>query len=171
MRVIETARLTLEPQVATHAEEMFAILCDPAIYEFENAPPPSVEGLRARFGKLESRRSADGREHWLNWVVRKRGAEAIGYVQATVDEDGRAAIAYEFASAYWGRGLATEAIEGMIAALADDYGVRHFSAVLKRANGRSMRLLERLGFSPAPPEAGARAAIGDDEALMERDFR
>lgn len=171
MRVVETARLTLEPQVEAHADEMFAILCDPAIYEFENEPPPSLEWVRARFGKLESRRSTDGREHWLNWVVRKRGAEAVGYVQATVHEDGHAAVAYEFASAYWGQGLAREAIEGMISALEEDYGVHRLCAVLKRANHRSMRLLERLGFSLASPEAAARAAIEDGEALMERAIR
>jgi hypothetical protein len=33
MRIIATDRLRLEPQVATHAEEMFRVLADPAIYE------------------------------------------------------------------------------------------------------------------------------------------
>jgi len=34
MRVIETGNLTLEPQTAAHAEEMFAVLSDPSIYEY-----------------------------------------------------------------------------------------------------------------------------------------
>ena len=42
MRRIELTRLTLEPLTAAHAEEMFAVLSDPAIYEFENKPPASV---------------------------------------------------------------------------------------------------------------------------------
>jgi hypothetical protein len=45
MRVIETGSLTLEPQTAAHAEEMFAVLSDPAIYEYENQPPPSLEWI------------------------------------------------------------------------------------------------------------------------------
>jgi len=52
MHVIETGSLTLEPQTAAHAEEMFAVLSDPAIYEHENEPPPSLEWLRARFAQL-----------------------------------------------------------------------------------------------------------------------
>ena len=100
MHVIETGGLTLEPQTAAHAEEMFAVLSDPAIYEYENAPPPSLEWLRARFAQLESRRSANGQEQWLNWVIRLPSSELIGYVQATVDRNGRAAIAYELSSAY-----------------------------------------------------------------------
>jgi len=62
MRTIETTRLTLEPQTAAHADEMFVVLSDPAVYTYENAPPPSVEWLRARFARLESRRSGDGTE-------------------------------------------------------------------------------------------------------------
>ncbi len=94
MRVIETGSLTLEPQTAAHAEEMFAVLSDPAIYEYENQPPPSLEWLRTRFTKLESRLSANGWEQWLNWVVRLPTSELIGYVQATVHPNDRAAIAY-----------------------------------------------------------------------------
>src|SRR2546427_1046077 len=106
MRVIQTGCLTLEPQTAVHAEEMFAVLSDPAIYEYENQPPPSLEWLRTRFTKLESRLSANGREQWLNWVIRLPTSELIGYVQATVHPNHRAAIAYDLSSAYWGRGLA-----------------------------------------------------------------
>jgi len=164
MRVIATERLTLEPQVAAHADEMFAVLSAPAIYEHENQPPPSVEWLRERFGRLESRRSADGHEQWLNWVIRLRAAELIGYVQATVFPTGRAAIAYVMASRYWGRGLAREACEAMLGELVASYEVRNAHAVFKRDNLRSLRLLERLGFAPAAPEA----YVGPDELLMTR---
>lgn len=167
MRALRTARLTLEPQVAGHAEEMFRVLSDPAIYEYENEPPDSVEWLRARFQRLESRRSPDGAEQWFNWVLRDRASHALlGYVQATVYPGHRAGIAYVLASDWWGRGVAREAVDSMIAELADRYGVRHFSAVLKRDNGRSMRLLERLGFSPASRELHAEREIEPDEALM-----
>jgi RimJ/RimL family protein N-acetyltransferase len=164
MRVIAAERLTLEPQVAAHADEMFAVLSDPAIYEYENQPPPSIESLRERFGRLESRRSADGHERWLNWVIRLRTSELIGYLQATVFPSGRAAIAYEMASRYWGRGLAREACEAMLTELAERYGVRSAHAVFKRDNLRSLRLLERLGFALAPPEA----YVESDELLMMR---
>jgi hypothetical protein len=73
MRLIQTGSLTLEPQTAAHAEEMFAVLSDPAIYEYENEPPRSLEWLRARFTKLESRLSENGEEQWLSsaWVSRR----------------------------------------------------------------------------------------------------
>ena len=170
MRVIETGSLTLEPQTAAHAEEMFAVLSDPAIYEYENAPPPSLEWLRARFTKLESRRSPNGREQWLNWVIRLPTSELIGYVQATLHPDGRAAIAYELSSAYWGRGLARQAVQAMISELVEHHRVRSLSSVLKRRNFRSMRLLERLGFSPASREQHVKHRVEPGELLMLREI-
>jgi [ribosomal protein S5]-alanine N-acetyltransferase len=169
MHVIDAGSLRLEPQVAAHAEEMFLVLSDPAIYEYENAPPASIEWLRERFTKLETRQSPDGSQQWLNWVVRLPTCELIGYVQATVHADGRAAIAYELAGRYWGRGLARQAVQAMIRELAGTYGVRRLSAVLRRENIRSFRFLERLGFIPASAEAHAQHRIGPGELLMQRD--
>jgi RimJ/RimL family protein N-acetyltransferase len=164
--MIKTASLALEPQVAAHAEEMFTVLGDPAIYEYENQPPPSLEWLRTRFTKLETRRSADGRELWLNWVIRLPTSELIGYVQATVRQEDCAAIAYELSSAYWGRGLAHDAVKAMISELADHYHVRSLIAVLKGENRRSIRLLERLGFSLASTEQHLAHRVEPGEVLM-----
>ena len=170
MRIVHTDRLTLEPQVAAHAPEMFAVLSDPAIYEYENAPPQSLNGLRERFAELESRRSPNGHEQWLNWVIRLPDSRLIGYVQATVHPGGHAAIAYELGSAWWGRGLARQAVQAMIGELAERFGVRHLSAVLKHENQRSRRLLERLGFTMASPAEHARREVERDEHLMLREL-
>ena len=141
---------------------MFALLSDPKIYRYENQPPPSLEWLRERFAKLESRRSPDGREQWLNWVIRLETGEAAGYVQATVHEDGHAAIAYVLGSRFWDKGIGRAAVSSLIARLKGEYGVRRLTAVLKRANARSRLLLERLGFSEAD------FPVADDELGMHK---
>lgn len=164
MRTIKAATLTLEPQVAAHADAMFAVLSDPAIYEFENAPPASAEWLRTRFTKLETRQSADGQEQWLNWVIRLPGHELIGYVQATVRNDGSALIAYEFGSAFWGKGLAHQAVSSMISELVSQYDTRELWAVLKRANHRSTR----LGFTLATAAQHVELDAEPDESVMHR---
>lgn len=168
MRIIDTDRLRLEPQRVLHAEAMFAVLCDPAIYIHENAPPPSLQWLRERFARLETRRSGDGTEQWLNWVARLRGGPLIGYVQATVKVDGQALIAYELTSAHWHRGLGSEAVSAMIAELSARYSVHSLWAVFKRSNLRSQRLLAGLGFTAASADDCRRATIDADEDLMQR---
>jgi [ribosomal protein S5]-alanine N-acetyltransferase len=169
MNTLHTPRLLLEPQTAAHAPEMYTLLCDPAIYQHENAPPPSEPWLAQRYARLESRRSPDGREQWLNWVVRQRSDDRlIGYVQATAQADGMALVAYEFASAHWGQGLAGEAVRAMLVDLAAEARVTRALAQLKRSNTRSMALLRRLGFVAAAPDDPGRVALPPDEQLMTR---
>lgn len=171
IRGLVAGDLVLEPQVVGHADEMYAVLNDPALYAFEDAPPASREWLRMRFAKLETRTSADGSEQWLNWVIRLPSGEAIGYVQATVRTDGSAAIAYVLGSAYWGRGLARRATTAMIDELVGRYGVGKLVAVASRRNLRSIRLLKRLGFAPAPPALQVEGGIPPEEVLMLRAAR
>lgn len=149
MRALSTTDLILEPQTAAHADEMFAVLSDPAIYEFENAPPPSADWLRARFSRQETRRSPDGNEQWLNWVIRLNSSQqSAGYVQATITGQ-HALIAYELSSQYWGKGIARAAVSIVLQELARHYGIRQYFAILKQRNFRSKKLLDRLGFVQA----------------------
>jgi ribosomal-protein-alanine N-acetyltransferase len=159
-------RCTLEPLVAAHASEMFRVLSDPAIYEFENAPPVSEEWLTRRYEMLERRRSADSRERWLNWVVRISGGELAGYVQATVLPSAAARVAYELGSRYWRRGIGRCAVAAMLAELRSEYGVHTFVAVLKAGNFRSLGLLRSLGFSPASAQQVAEFGGEPDEFVM-----
>jgi [ribosomal protein S5]-alanine N-acetyltransferase len=166
---IEIPGLTLEPQVRAHADQMFVVLGDPAIYEHENEPPVSVDWLRDRFAGLESRSSPDGTQQWLNWVIRLPGGELAGYLQASVYRDAHAAIAYVLASQHWGKGIASRGVQAMIGELRGRYGVQRLTAVLKASNVRSLRLLERLGFVPGSPQQFIESGAEADELLMVRD--
>ena len=166
MKTIFCSACVLEPQVAAHAHDMFIVLNDPAIYEFENEPPPNEEWLRSRFQRLESRCSSDGKEQWLNWVIRLPSGGLAGYVQATVLEDHSAYVAYELNSEYWRQGIGSSAVWAMLQELEDQYGVTNFIAVLKASNFRSMALLKKLGFSAASAEQQALLRDEPDELVM-----
>jgi [ribosomal protein S5]-alanine N-acetyltransferase len=163
MQTIVTPRLVLEPRVAAHADALYPLLADPRQREFHDDDPVSLEALRERFRKGESRRSPEGREQWLNWVLvlRDGDANAIGFVQATVQEDHRAWVAYQLATSLWGRGLATEAVRAMIDHLIAHHAVMQCMATVDQRNERSWRLLERLGFVRAD---AAQAASMDVQA-------
>lgn len=148
--------VTLEPQTAAHAPELFAVLDDPELYVFtDDKGPASLAALTERLRRLESRRSPDGAEHWLNWVVRNAEGAAVGYIQATVRRGGEAEIAYVLGRAHWGWGFATRACDAMLDALVDDYGVIRASATLDPRNAASLALLRRLGFSCVSSDSGA----------------
>ena len=152
--------------VAAHAHEMFCVLSDPAIYQFENEPPPSEEWLIQRYARLENRMSANGTQIWLNWVIRLPGGELAGYVQATVLKSGAALVAYELASRYWRRGIGRSALSAVLEELRENYPTALFAAVLKSANFRSEGLLVSLGFEPATEEQAANFGAEPDEKVM-----
>jgi RimJ/RimL family protein N-acetyltransferase len=166
MKTLHVSACTLEPQVEAHAAEMFHVLSDPAIYEFEGVPPPSVEKLALGYRRKESRTSPDGREKWLNWVVRLPSGELAGYVQATVLESGASLVGYEFASKHWRQGIGSASINAVLAELALSYSVHTFVAVLKVANYRSMGLLRRLGFELGTNDHAQLYEAEQDEAVM-----
>ncbi|MXO60812.1 GNAT family N-acetyltransferase [Altererythrobacter salegens] len=137
----------MEEQRAAHAAELYALLTESALHEFTDSDPPSsAEWLEARFRRLENRCSPDGTQQWLNWVIRTAEGKAAGYVQATVNAEGSAEIAFVLGLPYWGRGLAEMASAQMMDILVRRHGVTRFTATADTRNARSVRLLERLGF-------------------------
>ena len=156
MRTLATPRLRLEPLTRHHAPELFEALASPALYAMmDEKPPASLEAVVERYTRLESRRSADGREAWLNWVVREMdSAAAIGYVQATLQEDGTTFIGYVIAPAAQRRGFAREATSAMLEELRAAYGAKRFRASADARNASSIALLRALGFTNDGADAG-----------------
>jgi ribosomal-protein-alanine N-acetyltransferase len=146
--VLETQRLLLYPLKRSHAAVLYSLLQDEHIYTYiPQDPPASLETLEQRYQKLEHRLSPDLTQAWLNWAVCiKAGRDYAGYTQATILPNGRAEIAYIFASLFWGQGYAQEACECMLGVLQQDYNVTAITAEVDTRNRRSIRLLERLGF-------------------------
>jgi len=118
---IPTARLRLDPLQVEDADEMVGVLADPLMYGFTGGEPPTTEQLRDRYRRMAVGHSADGRELWLNWIVRLPGKGsddpvAVGVVQATVTADGTAAeVAWEIGVPWQGQGFAGEAAAAMVA--------------------------------------------------------
>jgi [ribosomal protein S5]-alanine N-acetyltransferase len=159
--------ISLEARTTAHAEELYSVLVDPNLYAFlDELPPQSVDALRQKLARSESRKSPDGLEHWLNWVVRDAPGQMIGYVQTTIYENGEANLAYVIGSAHWGRGLAYRAVEQMIRIVAAEFGVKKFFIVSERANARSLHLAERLGFKTLASDTVAQKNLTPSEVLL-----
>ncbi|MEK6261631.1 MAG: GNAT family protein [Planctomycetota bacterium] len=147
-QILSSERLELEPIQTRHAAFLFPILHDASIHEFiPTVPPESMDQLRTRYERLETRRSPDGSEAWLNWAIRVRATGTyIGTTQATVRQDGSALIAYELGAEFRGVGYAIEACQTVIDELVQGYGVGEIRAQVDTRNAPSIRLLERLSF-------------------------
>lgn len=155
--VLHTPRLCLEPQREQHAEGLFPLLGDARLYtHIPLEPPQSLRALRERLARLSARRSPDGNELWLNWVMcDARDGAYVGRVQATVRADQPAYMAYEVFPAHWHRGYASEGCMRVMQWLIDELQVSGFTAEVDSLNTASLRLLERLGFQRVSFRAAA----------------
>jgi RimJ/RimL family protein N-acetyltransferase len=117
-QAIGTGRLDLLPLGVEHAEEMAAVLSDPALHAFIGGAPDTPHALRSRYQRLAAG-SPDPAVSWLNWVIRLRDASCLtGTVQATVspsDHGPIAEIAWVVGTPWQRRGIAGEAARGLLA--------------------------------------------------------
>lgn len=144
----QTRALVLSPLEITDAAELAPVLADPRLYEHTGGEPPTLAQLSARFERLQTRRSPDGRELWLNWTLRLRASgEAIGYAQATVRGGNVATIAYVVGSDWQGRGHAREAARTTVAILRDA-GAGAILAHIAPAHEASRRVAAGAGLRP-----------------------
>ena len=114
--ILRTARLNLLPINQGHAPAMFDVLNDPALYEFVSSSPPTDVGALSRLYEFwENRRSPNGAELWLNWVLNLRAQDRlIGHFQVGVQPD-HADMAWFLGLKWQHHGYATEAAEAVLA--------------------------------------------------------
>lgn len=144
---MSTDRLELEPLRSEHAEDLFSVLSDELLYEYtQQVPPASLSELRARYLRLETRQSPDGKQAWLNWVlVEAATGMGIGYVQATVDST-RADVAWVVGTHWQRRGFATEAAQALVVWLRSA-GVKTIRAHINPTHSASQRVAANAGLS------------------------
>ena len=146
---IATPRLDLVPLTAADAIDLFPVLDDAELGRWTGETPPAdVEVLRERFAGWESRRSRDGDELWLNWVVRRRGDDrAVGHLQATVGLDS-ASVAWVIGRDFQRQGFASEAARASIAWLLEALGSSTIVASIHPGNVASQVVARRIGLRP-----------------------
>lgn len=158
---LETRRMVLEPIRVSHAGLVYEYLFDERLYRFiPQTPPESLQALEDRYEFLSSRVSPDGREVWLNWAMRERGSDDsyVGLMEATVCEEGAAAVAYivyMIFVPFQRRGFASEGCERIVRHLFEEYEVEVVAAEIGTRNAASVSLVESLGFERVATTMGA----------------
>jgi RimJ/RimL family protein N-acetyltransferase len=139
-------RLKLIPVASHHAEDMFPVLAEPALYHFTGGlPPKDMESVQRWFSDLETRKSPDGTQQWLTWIVHLKTQNAcIGYVQATVTE-AEADIAWLIGTNWQGEGYAKEAVAMLVSWLREQR-IKRLTAHIHPNHKASQWVAKSVGF-------------------------
>ncbi|WP_442786342.1 GNAT family N-acetyltransferase [Leptothoe sp. PORK10 BA2] len=148
---MQSKNLCFEPLTDTHAGDLFPILTTPSVLAFidSNGNPPTIEELRAEYA-ARSRGpmvSATSTERSFNMAIRLKTSPspAIGRLEATC-YGAWGEVAYLLGEAWWGKGLAFEAMLWWHDYLTTVAPGTEWWATVHPMNQRSIRLLKRLGY-------------------------
>jgi len=134
---------------------MVEVLADPALYEFTGGESPGLDELQVRYAKQTEGHSADLSQWWLNWVViQRKSGIPVGFVQATVENDGSALVAdlaWLISPRWQGQGMASEGAEAMVTWLRSN-GVHRFTAHIHPDHQASMKVARYQALRPSAAE-------------------
>ncbi|WP_246531349.1 GNAT family N-acetyltransferase [Streptomyces bathyalis] len=151
-RPVTTLRLRLEPLRPGHAAEAFPVFDDERLHIWIGGSPDSAEQLEARYRRQSAGQSPDGKQGWLNWMLRRQSDQRlVGTVQATLLRPAAGRLAAELAwvigSQHQGTGYAREAALAMTTWLREQ-GVDTFIAHVHPGHEASAAVARALGLTP-----------------------
>lgn len=155
-------RLSLRPLRIEDAEEMTTVLADFSLYAFTGGTPPTKAELARRYAVQARGCSADRSEEWINCIVLLGPQqEAVGFVQATIFEDGQSAeISWVIGNPWQGRGYGGHAAELLVQGLLRRE-IRRIVAHIHPEHEVSQRIATRLAMAPT-------STVVDGEVRWER---
>lgn len=140
--VLQSERLCLRPVSRHDAEALFPAYSDAELMRYwSSAPKATVDELRDYLtpGGIPCGRS------W-GITIKQGYGTAIGTLSVIARRPGVSEIGYLVARAYWGKGVAAEAVSCLVDHLFRAEGHRRLCADTDPDNLHSNHLLERLGF-------------------------
>jgi ribosomal-protein-alanine N-acetyltransferase len=143
--VLSTPRLTIKELTLDDTEAVFQLFSDPEVTEhMDIEPAKSLEDAE----KIISFHINDIGTRWgLFDKQTEKMLGTCGYHCWDQDEPSSIEIGYDLARAYWGKGLMSEALPPIIDFGFEAFGVSQIYGTIEIANERSIRVLERLGFT------------------------
>ena len=142
------------------ATTLFAYRSNPDVWRYQTWIPASVTDAFSfirTFGRVREPRASG----WTQFAIRDREAgELLGDCGCHMLKDHVAEIGYTIAPAFQGRGYATEAVRQLLALL----GRQNVVQVIARTDARnipSMKVLEKLGFTPDPSASESYSMRGE----------
>lgn len=144
---LETERLILRPLTPKDTDFVYQHFSDPAVsrYLLDEEPPTrrdqAVELIQFYLDPIGKTYNRWG----IVWKATDALVGTCGY-HKWHRQHRRAEIGYDLGQAHWGQGMMAEALHAMLGHGFEEMGLNRVEALVHPENGRSIGLLEKLGF-------------------------
>lgn len=142
-----TERLMLCKITNEHTADMFEYSKDPEVTRYLTWSCHLSEKETARYINLLQKKYADGSFNDWGIVLRETGKfiGTCGFTSFDFD-NATAEMGYVLAKAYWGMGLATEAVKCAMKYAITEFGIENFFAKHMEGNNASGRVMQKCGM-------------------------
>ncbi len=147
MPVLSTQRLTLRRMYRTDTDDMYEYAHQPIVTEYLTWAPHPDRRYTARYLSYLSGQYADGA--FYDWgVVLRSENKLVGTCGFTSfsEENNSAECGYVISPAYWGRGIAAEALTEVMRFGFSTLGLHRIECRYMIGNDRSRRVMEKVGM-------------------------
>ena len=149
---LRTARLDLRPHTAADLDDLLVFHSDPEVVRYIPWTVRDRQQTHAALALKIPQVSAAAAGEWIVLAIEDRSSHTvIGEILLKRKSDTVAEIGYVLATHAQGKGLASEAVDHLMAQAEKFFGITTFDAVIEKPNVASQRLLTRAGFVPVPP--------------------
>ena len=147
MILFETERLIVRHVVKADTSAMYAVYSDPIGARWVGDGRPITRAETELWIDV-TRHNVSKRGYGMCTLVDRSTGKVCGFMGLVhPDNQPVAELKYSFFRSHWGRGLATEAAQAMIAYGVETFGLRELIATTAPENHASHRVLEKVGFT------------------------
>lgn len=149
MNILETERLLLRRLLPTDLESLFGLYCDPEIRRYFPEGTLTYEETKEELEWfLEGHPAQPELGLWA--TIHKPTGQFIGrcgLLPWTIDGHHQVEVAYLLDKAYWGQGLATEAVQGILDYGFEQLGLSRLICLIHPENQASIKVAQRIGMA------------------------
>jgi [ribosomal protein S5]-alanine N-acetyltransferase len=147
----ETPRLIIRPYQLQDLDDLYTLACDATVYHYIPEGPFSKSDIEViiKWSMDCMLKNTKEKVYKMNMaIINKENNQFIGYCGLGPDDlnENSNEIYYALNKDYWGRGLATEAIQEIIKFAFKDLELEKLIAVVHPDNSSSINLIQKMGM-------------------------
>jgi [ribosomal protein S5]-alanine N-acetyltransferase len=145
--VLETNRLVLRMIEKSDAQSVIKYMSDKDVMEHYGLEP--FQTLEDALGEISWYQSIFNENTGIRWGITLKGENEVigscGFLNLVAQHQ-RTDIGFELSKDYWGKGIASEALEAVIKYGFEKMNMHRIQALIEPPNIRSQKLVEKHGF-------------------------
>lgn len=169
MRTLQTAHLTMEPVGPRNARDMWRLLQQPHLRDYQDIPRLPFEDLERQI-RLRPKRLVAGAKGRFEWLLRAEAYEGgVGWVSLRINERTPhvGEIGYSLVEEARGHGFATEAVTALLDEIFATTDLAEIQACCLPENAASRAVLARSGFRETRTIPGGAIVRGKRVTVVE----